>query len=412
MFAQRNMHTVKALKVERTHEENQERAYIAASRRSDRSLEARVESARRASKIHKRRTGRYLRITEQDVLDEEMYEEEDNKLSLQYRRLAAHVQTHPNYPNGKMSAYMTEQVAIKNVVDQAFTDTYRNYPNIVAAPRVGNNQHSIYSGQLPQASGGRVYASGLPATPQQSFQSFDCSRMTPVTPSNGTQDNGLNSNNDQAGPTPQITPSPETSCGAASATSRQSHHPSFPPGSFACLRNQFQPKQEPYNSASSIVPDTVPVSTSSHIQSQRDFFMSTGSNFESMTTLQTKDQAFIGPILHTEDRFDSRLRTSFQNYPGHRGNLTIDTRIPEAMGVQKPLALIDNHDGIPSEISCLGRLTAEREDYPSGSECSGQSLSSISTGPESTLNTPEPVMDAWTSFIDTDQWEGLTANSH
>ncbi|KAK3623803.1 hypothetical protein LTR22_024231 [Elasticomyces elasticus] len=37
----------KPMKMERTHEENQERAYIAASRRSDRGLEARVESARR-----------------------------------------------------------------------------------------------------------------------------------------------------------------------------------------------------------------------------------------------------------------------------------------------------------------------------------------------------------------------------
>lgn len=36
-------------------------AYIAASRRSDRGLEARVESARHASEIHKKRTGHGLR---------------------------------------------------------------------------------------------------------------------------------------------------------------------------------------------------------------------------------------------------------------------------------------------------------------------------------------------------------------
>lgn len=66
------------VKTERTHEENQERAYIAASRRSDRSIEARVESARRASEIHERRTGKRLRVTEQDVINEEMYEEEDD----------------------------------------------------------------------------------------------------------------------------------------------------------------------------------------------------------------------------------------------------------------------------------------------------------------------------------------------
>ncbi|KAK9687563.1 hypothetical protein K7432_014743 [Basidiobolus ranarum] len=59
----------------RTHEENQERAYIAASHRGDRPLEGRLKSAHKASEIHKRRTGKSLKITEEDVLNEEMYAE-------------------------------------------------------------------------------------------------------------------------------------------------------------------------------------------------------------------------------------------------------------------------------------------------------------------------------------------------
>ncbi|EER26207.1 hypothetical protein D8B26_003450 [Coccidioides posadasii str. Silveira] len=68
----------KSLKTERTHAENQERAFIAASRRGDRTLDARFESAQRASKIHKVRTGRGLKITMDAVKNEEMYEEEDD----------------------------------------------------------------------------------------------------------------------------------------------------------------------------------------------------------------------------------------------------------------------------------------------------------------------------------------------
>src|ERR1700712_3878221 len=64
-------------------------AYIAASRRSDRSLEARMESARRASEIHKRRCGRSFRITEEAVLNEEMYEEEDPDYGQRVSRLYA-----------------------------------------------------------------------------------------------------------------------------------------------------------------------------------------------------------------------------------------------------------------------------------------------------------------------------------
>lgn len=62
------------------------RAYVAASWRTDRMLMDRVESARRASEIHKRRTGRSLRITKEIVMNEEMYEEEYDDRSLQYRR--------------------------------------------------------------------------------------------------------------------------------------------------------------------------------------------------------------------------------------------------------------------------------------------------------------------------------------
>ncbi|RJE24561.1 hypothetical protein PHISCL_03092 [Aspergillus sclerotialis] len=63
----------------RSREENQERAFIAASRRKDRSLDARVESAQRASSLHKKRTGKALRITKEIVEKEAMYEEVDER---------------------------------------------------------------------------------------------------------------------------------------------------------------------------------------------------------------------------------------------------------------------------------------------------------------------------------------------
>lgn len=62
----------------RSASENKERAYIAASRRGDRSIEARVASAHEASKIHKERTGKSLKITQSIVEAEEMYEEEED----------------------------------------------------------------------------------------------------------------------------------------------------------------------------------------------------------------------------------------------------------------------------------------------------------------------------------------------
>ncbi|KAK4953460.1 hypothetical protein LTR66_013659, partial [Elasticomyces elasticus] len=152
----------KVVKTERTHEENQERAYIAASRRSDRSLEARVESARRASEIHKRRTGRALRVTEQDVINEEMYEEEDDDLPAQYRRLTAHLQTGSGDFNRRLQAYLNTQVAMRNAVDQmVYNQQYntnnnmqysqQSRPNMFQSPAVmTTNQQTPHQPQRTQ----------------------------------------------------------------------------------------------------------------------------------------------------------------------------------------------------------------------------------------------------------------------
>ncbi|EDN09020.1 hypothetical protein I7I51_00676 [Histoplasma capsulatum] len=84
--------------------ENRERAFIAASRRGDRTMEARFESALRASEVHKERTGKGLRITMEAVEKEEMYDELDDEHgrkrrchidSLQLRSQSLDVHLHP-----------------------------------------------------------------------------------------------------------------------------------------------------------------------------------------------------------------------------------------------------------------------------------------------------------------------------
>jgi hypothetical protein len=94
------------------------RAYIAASRRSDRSLEARIESARRASEIHKRRTGRALRVTEADVVNEEMYEEEDDDTTHAYRNLGMLIGGNASNIDRRFYAYYAHQMQMKGIVDQ------------------------------------------------------------------------------------------------------------------------------------------------------------------------------------------------------------------------------------------------------------------------------------------------------
>ena len=130
-----------------------------------------MESARRASEIHKRRTGRSLRVTEQDVVNEEMYEEEDDDLPMQYRRLTAHLQTGSADFNRRLSAYLTNHVAMRSALDQAITNSYaQQYPN---APQFAHNNMNMYPSPfmnpgLPQQQSPQSYVQSpytMPSTP-------------------------------------------------------------------------------------------------------------------------------------------------------------------------------------------------------------------------------------------------------
>ncbi|KAI2635703.1 hypothetical protein GGS26DRAFT_509484 [Hypomontagnella submonticulosa] len=148
MPASERVPPAKAQKTERSHEENQERAYIAASRRADRSLEARVQSARQASEIHRRRTGRGLKVSEEIVLKEEMYEEEEDDLPRHYKYLTAHLQTNSRDMNHRVNAYITTQAAMAtmaryNEVNRLFSESF---PSAVAYQQHLNN--SMYTAPL------------------------------------------------------------------------------------------------------------------------------------------------------------------------------------------------------------------------------------------------------------------------
>lgn len=138
------------MKTERTHEENQERAYIAASRRSDRSLEARVESARRASEIHKKRTGKAFRITEQDVMNEEMYEEEDDDLSARAYARGYVLRNMYGNPDSRLTDYLNHAFYMGNLVQRSVDEQYsRAFPH---APQFPTNYQTGMQGLAPNGS--------------------------------------------------------------------------------------------------------------------------------------------------------------------------------------------------------------------------------------------------------------------
>ncbi|KEY67880.1 hypothetical protein S7711_02091 [Stachybotrys chartarum IBT 7711] len=159
-------------KTERSHEENQERAYIAASRRADRSLEARVQSARMASEIHKKRTGKGFRITEEIVSKEEMYEEEEDEFPRSYRLLGPHMQTASAELNSRVETYLSNRMAMSALLARTNEDWKQNEINRLFAqsfPHISQQGQQI----------GRNYSS--PEHPVQS-RSNDGVPQSPGTP--------------------------------------------------------------------------------------------------------------------------------------------------------------------------------------------------------------------------------------
>ncbi|RDL32520.1 uncharacterized protein BP5553_08976 [Venustampulla echinocandica] len=262
------MPPAKATKTERTHEENQERAYIAASRRGDRSIEARIESARRASEIHKRRTGRSLKVTEQDVINEEMYEEEDDGLPARYRRLTAHLQTSSLDFNKKLSAYLTNHVAMRSAAEQAIHSSYAQQhpgvpqqhtynptfqPPIVAHQYQQQQQQMRHPSQSPsnyrqtpyptprpqQNTLSGQYSQHQPASISSTEGLPTLSKSSPVTSESHNQPMPLQS-------VPARAPSQvESPIPFSSSTTRLKTYPSFPTGSFATLLPKTQVSTPP-----------------------------------------------------------------------------------------------------------------------------------------------------------------------
>ncbi|CAF9907473.1 hypothetical protein IMSHALPRED_005539 [Imshaugia aleurites] len=360
MPPQRTITPAKALKTERTHEENQERAYIAASRRSDRSLEARVESARRASEIHKRRTGRSLRVTEQDVVNEEMYEEEDDDLPMQYRRLTAHLQTGSADFNRRLSAYLTNHVAMRSALDQAITNSYaQQYPN---APQFAHNQNMYPS---------PFVAHSMPQ--QQSPSSFAQPYPTPGgTPAyrpghqarsaSGSHSTSTYSPNMPAPSPVQAVPQLDHRRTSAASSKSLSHSPTETPATPQSIHTRPAPPPLPKTSSTINVKRESGTSQQmraaavaaahppqSPVQHQHPFGGMNGfpSNLSPFTTsLPTEAQMLLGSALDPNDAFSSMLMAGSENLPQpYNANYATPSTF------QKPRSFNQSHDGMSATLA-------------------------------------------------------------
>ncbi|MCJ1471071.1 hypothetical protein MMC07_009719 [Pseudocyphellaria aurata] len=433
MPPQRSIPPSKAIKTERTHEENQERAYIAASRRSDRSLEARVESARRASEIHKRRTGRSLRVTEQDVINEEMYEEEDDDLPMQYRRLTAHLQTGSADFNRRLSAYLTNHVAMRSALDQAITNSYaQQYPN---APQFAHNNHAVYPSpfmmpNMPPQPPLQPYvqptyntATGTPSfRPAQHFRSASIPG-----PPQGTSVYGPNVPMSGSVPGPNPLDQRRMSMPAKSVSPAGSvHTPIFassrPPLQHATSSYNGKHSASPHFAMSPDVQSSGPMPAPPQPQSQPlpqpQQRMVANPNFHDFSplsgSLPPESQLMLGACLDPNDPFTSMLMAGNEYvHPGHVISADASKRDYHAShdgmsATLAPSALDMSPGNVTNSPSIMpgvnpGHVLDFGPDYNKS-----QFFSRSNSSPGSGSGTGTPIDASWEAFINDSPWTDIT----
>lgn len=295
------------------------RAYIAASRRSDRSLEARVESARRASEIHKRRTGRSLRVTEQDVINEEMYEEEDDDLPLQYRRLTAHLQTGSADFNRRLSAYLTNHVAMRSALDQAITNSYaQQYPN---APQFAHNQ-TMYPSPF-------MHQNMPPQRSPTSFQPYPSPASSSYRPSRPAHSSSSSHGTPSYSPTGMAAPSPIQGTAqvehhrrsSASSHKSSSHSPQDRKATPVMRPNSVASKSSPTSGVKQDETITTTTTTqmrappqpSPQFQHMNGYPLISTSPFS--TSLPAEAQMLLGGALDPHDPMTAMMMAGSENFP-------------------------------------------------------------------------------------------------
>lgn len=91
-----------------------------------------------ASALHKKRTGKGFKITEEIVAEGEMYEEQDEDFPLSYRLLSANIKSSSADMNARLEAYLSNKVEVSKMLARANDEWRGNEINKPFAPSFPN----------------------------------------------------------------------------------------------------------------------------------------------------------------------------------------------------------------------------------------------------------------------------------
>jgi hypothetical protein len=321
-----------------------------------------------------------------------MYEEEDDDLPLQYRRLTAHLQTSNPGFNARLSAYLTNNVAMRRALEQSIHDSYvqqnlnsqgQQYQPLPLFP-----SPIMYAPQSPNVYRTAPYPVRPPTQPQQPGQHLQAAAGVTPQPDNGpSMPTSTIPASNMGSPTQRQTPistagdSQPTPQAQAQAQQPAHQKPSFPPGSFSQFSPQYSQSMQP-----------------AHPQSYGN---STFSNLPFTTALSGNVQGLLGDTLDPNDPFTLQLMNGSGTLPGNFYSFGDQTELPTATDIGKQQTH-PSFDGLTSTLAPAA-LDAPNLSMDYTSQYFNDAFKAGTTEP--TPDGSPGAGDNWSAFFDVDAWD-------
>ena len=318
-----------------------------------------------------------------------MYEEEDDDLPLQYRRLTAHLQTGSADFNRRLAAYLTNQVAMRSAMEHMVNSSYQ-YPG-----QYQQNPNMFQSPMLPQHSG--------PQSPMANYRH---------NPYPSPHDANFRAMHGRAYSTATVNQSQSTPSANGVDHRRMSTPATLQPGSTPIKTEDVKSDPDYARQTQSATMASFPP----FLQNQSPF----------TTSLPPESQQMLGPALGHNDPFSAMLMQGSDQYnsnPYYPWNgMTHGVKgmpvHPSAYGMSTtlaPAALASNSEAVSCATTPNTTTTADPMapssglDFNFSQESKGLNLQNLPTmgdGQGSALGSGQvtPGDGFWDNFLQNDQW--------
>lgn len=350
------------------------------------------------------------------MLNEEMYEEEDDDLPVQYRRLTAHLQTPSADFNAKLSSWLTTHVAARSGLAQAINASYsQQYPNaqqwlhqqpFYASPMLAHQQQQIMQQQamlIPmQLTNGPLMNRQPPYPPpalQRGSQPSDHNRSASL--ARPQEVFGAS----QRTPVTTLSNEPQASMHVIPVnTEGKEESPDqspIPPSAFTAPPHQQTPFPQDSFSQQTNPYSQFPLDTYSNMGS-----LNTGYSPFSMA-LPADSQMLLASTL-PNDPYTSMMMAGSNNVPGLFYDFTSNP-FSNLMEVGKGQQMYPSYDGLHSTLAPsaldLNQDGQDGQDYIQNQSFYNQPVNAGGTREATPAGTPGVGDVAWSSFMETDSWD-------